>query len=170
MYGIPEKIKSDKGGAFVSKEYPEFCKNRNIGNLENGISLTESVTRALHEMRFTIHTELKLTPFELHHGRKPRTELTNIVKDEKSVLSSLSELSVSAPNRPKTPIYVAVMRTGTSQTISLWREPKQRRNTSPKEQNHRRRKFWLDIPSTLLKRNIIKNNWKENFKGKYKPQ
>ena len=30
LYGIPEKIKSDKGGAFISKEYQEFCKNRNI--------------------------------------------------------------------------------------------------------------------------------------------
>ena len=30
LHGIPEKIKSDKGRAFVSKEYREFCKNRNI--------------------------------------------------------------------------------------------------------------------------------------------
>ena len=30
LYGIPEKIESDKGGAFVSNEYQEFCKNRNI--------------------------------------------------------------------------------------------------------------------------------------------
>ena len=29
LYGIPEKIKSDKGGACISKEYREFCKNRN---------------------------------------------------------------------------------------------------------------------------------------------
>ena len=120
---------------FVSKEYRAFCKNRNIeieyctpprahtgsgvvkramqtlkniiiANLEDGISLTESVNRASHVMRFTIHTGLKLTPFELHHGRKPRTELTNIVKDGKAYLSNWLELSVSAPNRPKIPIYV----------------------------------------------------------------
>ena len=30
LYGRPEKIKSDKGGAFVSKEYQEFRENRNI--------------------------------------------------------------------------------------------------------------------------------------------
>ena len=30
LYGIPEKIKSDRGGAFVSKEYKQFCKDRNI--------------------------------------------------------------------------------------------------------------------------------------------
>ena len=28
LYGIPEKIKSDKGGAFISKEYREFCKKQ----------------------------------------------------------------------------------------------------------------------------------------------
>ena len=134
LYGIPEKIKSYKGGAFVSKEYREFCKNRKIEieycnprihtgngtveraiqilknliitNTEDGISLTESVNRALRVMRFTIHTGLKLTPSELHHGRKPRTELPNIVKDGKSYLSNWSELSVSATNRPKIPIYV----------------------------------------------------------------
>ena len=101
LYGIPEKIKSDKRGAFISKEYREFCKNRNIEieccttrihtgngtveraiqtlknliitNKEDGISLTESVNRALRVMRFQIHTGLKLTLFELLHGRKPRT-------------------------------------------------------------------------------------------------
>ena len=67
-----------------------------IANLEDGISLTESVNRALHVMRFTIHTGLKLTPFELHHGRKRKTELTNIVKDGKTEEKHLAE-------RPKSP-------------------------------------------------------------------
>ena len=134
LYGLPEKNKSDKGGAFISKEYREFCKSRNIEieyctprlhtgngavelaiqtlknlmltNLEEGIELNESINRALRVMRFTIHTGLKLTPFELHHGRKPRTELTNIVKDGKTYLSDWSEMSISAPNKPKIPIYV----------------------------------------------------------------
>ena len=112
LYGIPEKIKSHKGGAFISKEIRKFCKNRNIEidyctlrihtgdgvversiqtlknlvmtNIEHGQSHTESVHRAL---RFTVHTGLKKTPFELHHGRNTRTELTNIVKDGKTFLS-----------------------------------------------------------------------------------
>ena len=145
LYGIPGKITSNKGGAFVSEEYREFCKNRNIeieyctprmhmgngtveraiqtlknliiANMEDNISLTESVNRALHVKRFTLHTGLKLTPFELHHGRKSRTELTNIVKDGKSHLSDWSKLSVSATDKPKIPIYVAVMRMETSQSI-----------------------------------------------------
>ena len=77
-----------------------------ITNLEEGIELNGSINRALRVMRFTIHTGLKRTPFELHHGRKPKTELTNIVKDGKTYLSDWSEMSISAPNKPKIPIYV----------------------------------------------------------------
>ena len=55
-----------------------------LTNLEDGIELTRKVNQALRVMRFTIHTGLKRTPFELHHGRKPRTQLTTIVKDGKT--------------------------------------------------------------------------------------
>ena len=59
-------------------------------------------------MRFKIHTVQNITPLELHHGRKPRTELTNVnLKGKvKSFLSTWSELSISAENRPKKPIYI----------------------------------------------------------------
>ena len=135
MYGIPEKIKLDKDGAFISKVYTEFCKSKNIeiehctpkihtgkgtnerakqtlknliqANLEDNLCLSECVNRALKALRITIHTGLKLTPFELHHGRKTRTELTNLVKDGKSFLSDWTELSVSAEKKPKIPIYVS---------------------------------------------------------------
>ena len=56
-------------------------------------------------MRLTVNTVRKRA-FELHHGRKPRIELTNIVKDSKTYLSDWSELSISAPIRPHIPIYV----------------------------------------------------------------
>ena len=134
LYCIPEKSKSDKAGAFSSTEYKEFCESRNIevqycppqmhtgngtveraiqtmknlilANMEDGNNLTECVNRVLRVMLFTIPTGLKKTLFELHHGRKPRTELTNIIKDGKSFLSNWSELSISAPNCPKIPVYV----------------------------------------------------------------
>ena len=92
MYGIQEKIKTDKGGAFISKDYIEFCKSKNIeieyctqrirtgtgeveraiqtmknlivAKLEDNLCLTECVNRALKEMQFTIHIGLKLRPFE----------------------------------------------------------------------------------------------------------
>ena len=82
-------------------------KNLIVATLEDNLCLTECVNRALKVMRFTIHTGLKLPPFELHHGRKPRTELTNLVKDGKSFLSDWTELSVSAERKPKIPIYVS---------------------------------------------------------------
>ena len=84
----------------------QAIKNLILANMEDGICLTESVSRALRGKRFTIHTGLKIPPFELHHGRKPRTELTNIVKHGKTYLSNWSETTVSAPKRPKIPIYV----------------------------------------------------------------
>ena len=77
-----------------------------LANMEDGNNITESINRALSVMRFTIRTGLKKTPFELHHGRKPRTELTNIMKDGKSSLPDWSELSILAPNKPKMPSYV----------------------------------------------------------------
>ena len=95
----------DTGNGTVERAI-QTMKNLILANMEDGNNLTESVNRALRVMRFTIHTGLKKTPFELHHGRKPRTELTNIINDGKSFLSDWSELSISAPNRPKIPIYV----------------------------------------------------------------
>ena len=93
------------GNATVERAI-QTMKNLVLANMEDGNNLTEKMNRALKVMRFTIHPGLKKTPFQLHHGRKPRTELTNIIKDEKSFLSDWSELSVSAPNRLNIPIYV----------------------------------------------------------------
>ena len=87
LYGIPKRIKSDKGGAFISNEYKELCQSHNINceygtpnlhngtglverniqsmknlilaNLENEINPRESVNRALYVLRFTIHSETK---------------------------------------------------------------------------------------------------------------
>ena len=61
----------------------QTLKNLFIANLEDNTCLTECVNRALNVMWFTIHTGLKKTPFELHHGRKPRTELKKYNKGRK---------------------------------------------------------------------------------------
>ena len=65
-----------------------------LTNVEEEIELTEGVNRALRVMHFAIHTGLKRTPFELHHGRKPRSKLTNIVLDGKTNQSDWSEISI----------------------------------------------------------------------------
>ena len=51
-------------------------------------------------MRFTIHTGIKVSPLELHNGRKPKTELTNIIKDNRSYLFDWT-LNVSEPSKQK---------------------------------------------------------------------
>ena len=84
----------------------QTLKNLKVANMEDNFCLTECVNRALHVMRFTIHTGQEITPFELHHGRKSRTELTNVMKTGKSFLSNFSKMSILANSRPKIPIYV----------------------------------------------------------------
>ena len=119
VYGVPEKIKSDRGSAFISKEYKKFCNEQNIirkygtpnlhtgtglvertiqslknlikANLEDTQNLRESLNKALYVLRFTTHTEMKKTPFEQHFGRKQKTKLSNL-KNAISVDSK--ELSV----------------------------------------------------------------------------
>ena len=57
-------------------------------------------------MRFTIHNGLKTSIVELNHRRKPRTEITNIFKDNKNYPSDWATLNVSVPSK-QIPIYVA---------------------------------------------------------------
>ena len=105
VYGVPKTIELDNGSAFISKEYKSFCKEYNIirkygtpnlhtgtglvertiqslknltkTNLEETQNLRESLNKALYVLRFTIHSETKKTPFELHFGREPGTKLSN---------------------------------------------------------------------------------------------
>ena len=58
LYGIYEKMKSEKGGAFILKEYNEFCKQRNIE--------IEYCTPPLHRENGTVQTlkNLMLTNLE----------------------------------------------------------------------------------------------------------
>ena len=198
LYGLPEKINSDKGGAFISKEYREFCKSRNIEieyctprlhtgngaveraiqtlkhlmltNLEEGIELNESINRALRVMRFTIHTGLKRTPFELIHGRKPRTKLTNIVKDGKTYLSDWSEMSISAPNKPKILLYVG--RDADSEItnhiiMAKTKAEKKQANEGPKSP---KKKSSVRYPFKFVEKNHNKKSLEERFQKKYKPQ
>ena len=119
VYGVPTTIKSDNGSAFISKEYKSFCKENNIirkdgtpnihtgtglvertiqslknvtkTNLEETQNLRESLNKALYVLRFTTHSEIKKTPFELHFGREPGTKLSNL---KNSILVNSKDLSV----------------------------------------------------------------------------
>ena len=119
VYGVPKRIKSDKVGVCISKEYKEFCREQNtdrtygtanlhtgtglvertiqslknlvLANLEDEQNLRESVNRALYVLRFTIHSETKKTPFKPLFGRVPRTRLSNL---KNSVSVDSQDLSV----------------------------------------------------------------------------
>ena len=194
MYGIPENIRSDKGGAFISKEYRQFCKSRNIqieyctprmhtgngvveraiqtiknliiANMEDGLCLTESVNRALRVMRFTIHTGLKITPFELHHGRKPRTELTNIVKDGKTYLSNWSEMIISAPDRPKIPIYVGRNAEGEITNHIVMAKTKTEEKQSGENTKSPKKKNLVRYPFSFVEKNHNKKSLEGRFQNK----
>ena len=118
-------------------------------------------------MRFTISTGLKITPFELHHGRKPRTELTNIIKDGKTFLSKWSELTVSANNRPKIPTYVTRNGEGeVSNHLIMARsktEEKAMTEKSPKKKIRLVNTFFNSSKKTII-RNHLKVDFKENYK------
>ena len=74
-----------------------------LTNLEEGND-SESIKRV---MCFTIHIGLKRTPFEIHHCRKPTTELTKIVEDGKHNYRIDQEyLFQHQPNKSKVPIFV----------------------------------------------------------------
>ena len=167
LYGLPEKIKTEKEGAFISNEYKEFCKSKNIEieystprihtgtgaveraiqtlknliitNLEENIGLTECVNRALNVLRFTIQAGMKITPFELHHGCKPRTELTNIIKDGRSFFSNWSELPVLANERQKIPVYITRNGDGevSNHIVMAWTKTEEKALTEkfPKKKN-----------------------------------
>ena len=194
LYGITEKMRSDKGGAFISKEYRQFCKSRNIeieyctprmhtgngvveraiqtiknliiANMEDGLCLTESVNRALRVMRFTIHTGLKITPFELHHGRKPRTELTNIVKDGKTYLSNWSEMSISAPDRPKIPIYVGRDAEGEITNHIVMAKTKTEEKQSGENAKSPKKKNSVRCPFSFVEKNHNKKSLEGRFQNK----
>ena len=58
----------------------QSLKNLIMTNLEIQ-NLQESLNKALYVLRFTVHYEIKKTPFELHIGREPWTKLSNLKKD-----------------------------------------------------------------------------------------
>ena len=68
-------------------------KNLVKANMVDGQNLTGCVNRAIRVTRFTALTGLKGTPFQLHHGRKPRTELANIIEVGKTYSSDWSDFS-----------------------------------------------------------------------------
>ena len=119
-------------------------------------------------MRFTIHTGLKVSPFEQHHGRKRRSEVTNIIKGNKSILSEWTTLNTSVPPK-QIPINVAQNEIGevtdhkflaTNRNIKCCvslKSPK-KRPVKPVSENNQ-------YLCTFLRNGTRKDHWEENMKN-----
>ena len=107
LNGIPKTIRTAKASAFTGRFFREFCKKNYIsiiygtpyihtptGQVERGVrTLKENLLTnikagepfgktldlALYVMRTLPHTRLKKSAFELHFGREPNTELSNML-------------------------------------------------------------------------------------------
>ena len=122
MNCIPKAIRPDKATAFTRRLFPAFCKKRYIeliygtlclhtptGRVERGVrtlnkSLLTNIKAAerfgkvleisLELMRKTQHTRLKQSAIELQYGRKPNTEIGNLLKFDNP--ETLTKNSISA--------------------------------------------------------------------------
>ena len=121
-------------------------------------------------MRFTIHTGLKRTPFELHHGRKRRTELTNIIKDGKTYLSDWSEISISAPNKPKIPINVGRDADGDITNHMIMANTKAEEKQANEGPKSPKKKNLVSYPFSFVEKNHNKKSLEGKFQKKYKLQ
>ena len=72
-------------------------KENLLTNIKAGERLGKALDLSLDVMRKTPHTKLKKSAFELHYGRKPRTEITNLLNSDN--LKNLTKDSILAkPN------------------------------------------------------------------------
>ena len=122
LNGIPKIIRTDKVTAFTGRLFRDFCKKHYIkliygtpyihtptGLVERGVStLKENLLTnikagerfgkaldiSLDVKRKTPHTRLKKSAFELHYGRKPNTEISNLLNLDE--IEKLTKRSVSA--------------------------------------------------------------------------
>ena len=114
--GIPRIIRTDIGSCFKSNEFKQFCDGQNIkrirctpklhtgtglvertirtiksftrANMADGLPFEDSVQLAIRTIRQTPHSRLKMTPFQMHSGRRPRTALSNLIDKPECLLSN----------------------------------------------------------------------------------
>ena len=117
----PTVIRTNNGSCFKSQEFKNYCNGENIqpvqctpnlhmrtGRVERTIRTIKSLTRANlppdglnfeenmnlanKSSRQTPHSALKMTPFQMHFGRKPRTSNINMIVQPNYLLSNWKKL------------------------------------------------------------------------------
>ena len=107
LNGIPKTIRTDKATAFTGRFFGEFCrrhcitliywtpyihtptglvergvktlKENLVTNIKAGERFGKALDMSLEVMRKTPHTRLRKSAFEIHYGRKPNTEISNLL-------------------------------------------------------------------------------------------
>ena len=74
------------GTGLVERTIPTI-KSLTISNLGDGLTFEESVQMSIKTIRQTPHNTLKMTPFQLHNGRKPRRPIVNLIGQPACLLS-----------------------------------------------------------------------------------
>ena len=122
LNGIPKTIRTDKATAFTSRSFSEFCRDHQIKliygtpyihtptglvergvrtlkeilptNIKAGENFGKALDVASDVMRKTAHTRLNKSAFELHYGREPNTEISNLLNTD--ALKKLTKTCISA--------------------------------------------------------------------------
>ena len=151
LNGIPETIRTDKATAFTGGLFRDFCKKHYIKliygtpyihtptdlierwvrtlkenlltNKKAGERFGKALDITLNVIRKTPHTRLKKSAFELHYGRKPNAEISNLlILDE---IEKLTKRSISA--KPDTlQVYSFSGAGGVSDQLSMKQKKAQR--------------------------------------------
>ena len=104
------------------------------------------------------------------NGRKPRTELTNMVEDGKKYLSNWSEMTVSAPERPKIPIYVGRDAEGEVTNHIIMAKTKTEEKQTDENIKSPKKKNSVRYPFSFVEKSFKKNPQKGGSKTNNKPQ
>ena len=135
--GTPRIIRTDNGSCFKSNEFKQFCDGNNIErmrctpNLHTGTGLVERTIRtiksftranmvdgltfedngqlAIRTIRQTPDSRLKMTPFQMHLGRRPRTALSNLIGKPECLLSNWKKTLTNSISAQPTELQVVTI-------------------------------------------------------------